>query len=53
MSKPDRDQRLAAKLKENLRRRKAQAKARATPQPTPAERETGEGDTKEDPQSRA
>jgi hypothetical protein len=31
MSNSDRDQRLAAKLRENLRRRKAQAKARTTP----------------------
>ncbi|HCO56261.1 MAG TPA: hypothetical protein DIT93_14770 [Pelagibacterium sp.] len=31
MSNPDRDQRLAAKLRENLRRRKAQAKARTAP----------------------
>jgi|TARA_R100000093_G_scaffold36995_1_gene19460 hypothetical protein len=31
MSNSDRDQRLAAKLRENLRRRKAQAKARIAP----------------------
>lgn len=33
MSSQDRDQRLAAKLRENLRRRKAQAKARNAPGP--------------------
>jgi hypothetical protein len=33
MSSQDRDQRLATKLRENLRRRKAQAKARNAPGP--------------------
>jgi len=42
MSNSDRDQRLAAKLRENLRRRKAQAKARTAPA-NESEQEEGTG----------
>jgi len=42
MSTSDRDQRLAAKLRENLRRRKAQARARTAPAP----QSSSQGETK-------
>ncbi len=48
MSNPDRDQRLAAKLRENLRRRKAQAKARTVPAATSDQKE-GTGTSKRQP----
>ncbi|QJR19593.1 hypothetical protein [Pelagibacterium halotolerans] len=48
MSNPDRDQRLAAKLRENLRRRKAQAKARTAPADR-SEQQGGAGASKPEP----
>lgn len=54
MASSDRDQRLAAKLRENLRRRKAQAKARADTGPGEAHEganETISTDTSEKPKA--